>query len=124
MLAGAKPHNQLYRWYSACDVFCLASSREGWANVLLEAMACGKPVVATRIWGTPEVVRNSSLGLLVERTPSDIARGLKKALNTTWNTAKILEYGKARTWDTVADEVRDFFETILSRPTTPESRKQ
>ena len=59
-LVGAVPNERLAAWYGAADALILASSREGWANVLLEAMACGCPVVATRIWGTPEVVANDA----------------------------------------------------------------
>lgn len=62
---GALPNAELFKWYSAADVLVLASSREGWANVLLEAMACGTPVVATDIWGTPEVVADAVAGRLV-----------------------------------------------------------
>ncbi|MDO8932730.1 MAG: glycosyltransferase, partial [Rhodocyclaceae bacterium] len=51
---GAMPQAKLRMLYSAADCLVLASSREGWANVLLEAMACGTPVVATNVWGTPE----------------------------------------------------------------------
>ena len=65
-LVGAVPNDQLAGWYSAADALILASSREGWANVLLEAMACGTPVVATRIWGTPEVVADDTVGLLFD----------------------------------------------------------
>lgn len=64
---GALPNADLYKWYSAADVMILASSREGWANVLLESMACGTPVVATRIWGTPEVVAEDVAGRLVDQ---------------------------------------------------------
>ena len=64
---GALPNADLFRWYSAADVMILASSREGWANVLLESMACGTPVVAARIWGTPEVVADDVAGRLVDR---------------------------------------------------------
>ncbi|MBL8306699.1 MAG: glycosyltransferase, partial [Rubrivivax sp.] len=64
-LTGALPNEKLATWYSAADALVLASSREGWANVLLESMACGTPVVATRIWGTPEVVTPESGSLLV-----------------------------------------------------------
>jgi len=74
---GALANDQLSRWYSAADVMVLASSREGWANVLLESMACGTPVVATRIWGTPEVVANDSVGRLVDQRDG---RAFEKAI--------------------------------------------
>jgi glycosyltransferase involved in cell wall biosynthesis len=62
---GVVPQADLKWWYSAADVLALCSSREGWANVLLESMACGTPVIATNIWGTPEVVSTSSAGVLM-----------------------------------------------------------
>lgn len=64
---GVVPQTDLKWWYSAADVLALCSSREGWANVLLEAMACGTPVLATNIWGTPEVVSTRAAGLLLAR---------------------------------------------------------
>lgn len=64
---GVVPQIELKWWYSAADVLALCSSREGWANVLLEAMACGTPVIATNIWGTPEVVSAPAAGALMVR---------------------------------------------------------
>lgn len=64
--AGVVPQTDLKWWYSAADVLALCSSREGWANVLLEAMACGTPVIATNIWGTPEVVSRAEAGCLMK----------------------------------------------------------
>ena len=70
---GDVPHRDLPRLYAAADVLLLASEREGWANVLLEAMACGTPVIATDVNGTSEVVRSSAAGRLIpRRTPEAI----------------------------------------------------
>ncbi|MEZ5848154.1 MAG: glycosyltransferase family 4 protein [Geminicoccaceae bacterium] len=62
---GAVPHAELPGLYTAADALLLPSSREGWANVLLESMACGTPVIATDIWGTPEVVTCPEAGVLM-----------------------------------------------------------
>ena len=66
-----------YLFYAAADVLVLASTREGWANVLLESMACGTPVVASNIPGNPEVVQRPEAGLVVKRnTPDDFAAAI------------------------------------------------
>lgn len=70
---GPLPQETLRDYYGSCDALVLASSREGWANVLLESMACGTPVVASNIWGTPEVVRSNAAGVLM---PSNTAHGI------------------------------------------------
>lgn len=71
---GVVPQADLRWWYSAADVLALCSSREGWANVLLESMACGTPVIATNIWGTPEVVSSRAAGVLMsERSGKGLA---------------------------------------------------
>src|SRR5262245_4189666 len=63
---GQLPQSELPRYYSAADALVLASSREGWPNVLLEAMEIGTPVVAARVGGTPEVVTSRAAGVLFE----------------------------------------------------------
>ena len=71
---GDTPHSQLPELYSAADALVLASSREGWANVLLEAMACGLPVLATDVNGTAEAVQSREAGMLLpERTAACLA---------------------------------------------------
>ncbi|HLH07355.1 MAG TPA: glycosyltransferase family 4 protein [Terriglobales bacterium] len=114
-LLGNVPNDQLNIWYSAADVSCLCSSREGWANVLLESMACGTPVVATRIWGTPEVVVSDELGLLVDLNTHAIADGLQAALNRSWNRDRISGFARQKSWDTVAEEVEQWLRDISSR---------
>ena len=77
-LLGARPHAELPALYGAADALVLASSREGWANVLLEAMACGTPVIASNIWGNPEAVQSRVAGVITE---SNTAEGIVAAVH-------------------------------------------
>jgi glycosyltransferase involved in cell wall biosynthesis len=85
---------------SAADVFVLASSYEGWANVFLEAMACGLPVVTTRVGGNSEVVCSPDVGTLVPfGDRSALTAALDDALCRHWNRRQIVEYAKANSWE-------------------------
>ncbi len=112
-LAGDVPHRELYLWYSAADVFCLASSREGWPNVLLESLACGTPVVATEVWGVPEIIRSDHIGLLTERSEVTIAEGIFRALHRPWSAEAIIQYAREHTWDRAAVAILRLFESVL-----------
>ena len=99
-LTGAVPQTDLPHWYSAADLLVLASSREGWANVLLEAMACGTPVVATKIWGTPEVVARPEAGVLVdERSGPALAHGVRRLLAQRPSPESVRTYAEGYSWD-------------------------
>lgn len=77
--AGLLTQPQLRTCYSAADALVLASSREGWANVLLEAMACGAPVLASDVGGTAEVVRGHAAGLLLrENSAGGVADAVRR----------------------------------------------
>jgi len=119
---GRKPNEELKYWYSAADVSCLASSREGWANVLLESLACGTPVVATRVWGTREVIASPELGLLADQTADSLAGGLELALQKQWDREYLARYAAARTWDVVAEEVEKFLLARVRAPAPSVSR--
>ncbi|MFO0706481.1 MAG: glycosyltransferase, partial [Nitrospira sp.] len=109
---GAVPHGELRAWYNAADLFCLASEREGWPNVVGEALACGTPVVATRAGGIPEIVNASSLGILTDRTPLAFAESIAEALARQWDRETIVEAARRRSWDHAAKDLRTVFDSV------------
>jgi glycosyltransferase involved in cell wall biosynthesis len=97
---------QLSELFSAVDVFCLASYTEGWPNVVNEALACGTPVVATRVGGVAAMLRSSVYGTIVPQQNIPLLQeAVLQALNRNWDRAAISKWGSSRTWDTVAHEV-------------------
>jgi glycosyltransferase involved in cell wall biosynthesis len=119
LLVGAIPHEQLYLWYSAADLFCLASHREGWPNVILEALACGTPVVATSVGGVSEVIRSDKVGLLADRTEAALTENIDCALKKKWSAEDLVEYARLHTWDRTASDVLQVFESVSARKKMP-----
>ena len=100
---GEIAHDALTDAYRAADIFVLASSREGWANVLLEAMACGTPVVATNVNGTPEVLTDPRLGVLVqERSGSALAQAIRQLRDLSPDRGAVRAYAEQFSWDDTA----------------------
>jgi teichuronic acid biosynthesis glycosyltransferase TuaC len=109
-LLGARPHAELPMLYGAADALVLASSREGWANVLLESMACGTPVVASNIWGNPEVVQAPEAGVIAqENTPDGIASAVRGLFAHRPARAMTRAYAERFSWDeTTAGQIALF----------------
>lgn len=113
---GVLPRNELRKYYGAADMLVLASSREGWANVLLESMACGTPVVATSIWGTPEVVASLEAGLLVEkRTAESLADGIKSLYADFPSREMTRKYAERFSWDDTTGGLINLFRRVVSK---------
>ncbi|MFN0087444.1 MAG: glycosyltransferase family 4 protein [Blastocatellia bacterium] len=109
-LSGARDHSQLSDWYSAADLFCLASHREGCPNVVLEAMACGAPVLAANVGGIAEILPSPAGRVLPLSSPEAFAAEIMRSLDTTWNREEIARLGAARSWREVADEVLAYYD--------------
>jgi glycosyltransferase involved in cell wall biosynthesis len=98
-LAGAQPLERVPTWLAACDVLVLPSHVEGTPNVLIEALACGRRVVASAVGGVPDLVRDETLGALVPpRDPSALARALITALATPYDEREIARRGARGGW--------------------------
>lgn len=90
---------------SAADLLCLASSREGWPNVVHEAMGCGAPIVATDVGGVADVVPSESYGYVIPfNDRAALRNALRDALEKQWDRPKIIEWAAARSWEQVAAE--------------------
>ena len=120
-LTGALPNIDLLRWYSAADLFLLASSREGWANVLLEAMACGTPAVATDVGGSSEVLASEAVGCLVkERSGASFARAITELLAASPDRCSVRRYAEGFAWRSTTDAQLALFSSLTvtdERPT-------
>ncbi|MCG8552014.1 MAG: glycosyltransferase [Desulfobacterales bacterium] len=116
MLAGPRPPKEMHLWYSATDLFALLSSREGSPNVVMEATACGAPVLATSVGGIPEIINDPRLGHLIpERTVQDAAEGIEKALSADWDRKYIRNVTETRSWEGTANKVGRIFNNLCSR---------
>jgi len=101
---------ELPRWYRAADALVLSSLREGWPNVVLEALACGTPVLATAVWGTPEILTGCDAGLLVEPTVEGLADGLSRLHELDGSAAR--GWAERHTWDATVDGMAAIFDRV------------
>ena len=113
---GAVDQNRLRTVYNAIDALVLASSREGWANVLLEAMACGTPVVASAVWGTPEVVAAPEAGVLMpSQDEAGVVSGVNRLFAAPPQRAATRRYAEGFDWEATTRGQLTLFREIVAR---------
>lgn len=112
---GPRAPADLHLVLSAADVFTLPSSNEGWANVILEAMACGLPVVASDVGGNAEVVADASLGAIYPFGDDEaLFSCLDRALTQTWSRERLLDYARQNSWDSRVTQLVHAFRAIAA----------
>lgn len=105
-IEGEVPNCNLNLWMSASDLFCLPSRNEGWPNVLMEVLACGVPVIATRVGGIPEIINDEKLGILVEPdNPESLAQAIRQGLSRNWNRESLVARVKNQTWSKIVNDL-------------------
>jgi len=100
-LLGAMDPLAVSNWMTAADVVVLPSYSEGHPNVLVEALACGRPFVATPVGGVVEIADESCSILVPPRDPAALARGILEAVSRDWDEAELAKR-HSRSWDEVA----------------------
>ncbi len=99
-------------YYRAADVQVLASSREGWPNVVLEGLACGTPIIATSVWGTPEILRGCAAGMLVEASVDGLAHGLDHMDDLQPTAAR--PWAERFGWEPTLDGMHEVFRRVVA----------
>lgn len=118
LFAGIQPTERIPLWMNAADLLVLPSFSEGRPNVVLEAQASSLPVIATRVGGTPELIRDGETGLLVESgDPEQLARAITRLQQDREGRARLARAGQecaaAFTWESSAIEVRGIYDQLL-----------
>jgi len=114
---GAREPEDLGVPLSAADVFVLASSNEGWANVILESMACGTPVVATDVGGNAEVVASEALGIIVPfGDRQQLTGAIRRALQQSWSESKLTQYALDNHWSNRVNDILEEYDRLLTVP--------
>jgi glycosyltransferase involved in cell wall biosynthesis len=99
-------------WMASADLVTLPSYMEGCPNVVLEALACGRPVVATNVGGIPEILSPECGRLIPARDAGQLAEALTSVLDSTWDAAEISARG-SRSWNAVSSELLEVFESLV-----------
>jgi glycosyltransferase involved in cell wall biosynthesis len=115
IFAGAEPPDRVALWLNAGDALVLASEFEGCPNVVMEALACGRPVVATKV-GHVERMVPAFAGILVDLgDAAALTQAVRDVLSCEWDRRRIRGYAASHTWSAVAARVLSQWSLALRR---------
>lgn len=107
---------EIPNYMQAFDFLCLSSIGEGWPNVILEAMVCGKPVIGTNVGGVPEAIASEDYGFIVPpQDPAAMADAMRRALDSPWNRKDIAQYARENSWQKVGLRYHEIYQELHSK---------
>jgi glycosyltransferase involved in cell wall biosynthesis len=112
-LVGSRANEEIPLWFNAANASILASSREGWPNVILESLACGTPVIATPVGQVPEILSSGDLGVVVPQDPASLASAMEDVLSRYWDRYSLTRFAHSRPWKAVALESELFLASVV-----------
>jgi glycosyltransferase involved in cell wall biosynthesis len=119
---GRQPHDAVPDWIGACDVFCLPSRREGCPNVVLEALASGRPVVGSAVGGVPELLSKDNGVLAPAGDAQALAKAINDALARAWDSDALRASVPCLSWEDVGRTYRDLLNSAISEWPVAEKR--
>lgn len=113
LLVGRKIHDEIPMWMNASDIFVLPSLGEGFPTVVPEALACGKPVIGTKVGGVREALSNPDVGILVDpKDPAALADAILIALKKKWQTEVIIDYARQYSWSNIVKQILKVYQAV------------
>jgi teichuronic acid biosynthesis glycosyltransferase TuaC len=119
-----RPHDEIPLWMNAADVFCLPSLREGNPNVVIEALACGIPVVASNVGSIPNTINASNGSISNVKDTQSIFYKLLFCLDNKWDRMKIRSSVAEYNWEDCANKYFQTYSSIMSSHPTFVTQKE
>lgn len=114
-LVGLIPHQEINTWLNTCDLFIFPSIKESFGIAQLEAMACGKPIVATHNEGSDEIITNPKIGFLISpKNSTSLSKAIVKSLNIKWDSEYIQNSAKNFQWNKICNQIYKQYQAIIN----------
>ncbi|MCC6019361.1 MAG: glycosyltransferase family 4 protein [Candidatus Verstraetearchaeota archaeon] len=114
LMVGEKTHKEIPLWLNASDIFILPSIDEGVPSSILEAIACGKPVIASNVGGIPDIISTNEIGFLIPpRNPKALSNAIMEALDKHWNSETIRKHAMQYSIENIANQIIELYFKIL-----------
>ncbi len=113
-LAGSQPFDTIPLWMAACDLLVLPSWNEGTPNAVLEALACGRRVLASAVGGVPDLITSNAIGALVPAKNTEaLARALQRESRVGYSPEAVAKAGARGDWQKSAADLEAVLTSVL-----------